>query len=61
MDFYSSRMPKKQRKQTMVEELLSDYSFLAKNKQRYTDIQIRESKTRRHQRNPMKRFSKNKK
>ncbi|XP_028301234.1 deoxynucleotidyltransferase terminal-interacting protein 2 [Gouania willdenowi] len=38
VDFYHSRMPKKARKRTMVEELLSDADFRQKNKRKYMDI-----------------------
>lgn len=37
-DFYSSRIPKKQRKATLVEELLADADFRKKNKQKCIDI-----------------------
>ncbi|XP_054645081.1 deoxynucleotidyltransferase terminal-interacting protein 2 [Dunckerocampus dactyliophorus] len=38
VDFYHSRLPKKQRKRTMVEELLADAEFRHKNKKKYQDI-----------------------
>nr|XP_057929846.1 deoxynucleotidyltransferase terminal-interacting protein 2 [Doryrhamphus excisus] len=38
VDFYHSRVPKKQRKRTMVEELLADAEFRHQNKKRYHDI-----------------------
>ena len=38
-EFYSSRISKKDRKLTMVEELLADSEFRRKNKRRYLDIQ----------------------
>ncbi|KAJ4428129.1 hypothetical protein ANN_24143 [Periplaneta americana] len=37
-DFYNSRIPKKQRKRTMVEELLADAEFKKYNKKRYKEI-----------------------
>jgi len=56
-DRYSSRMSNRERKQTMVDELLHDHEFLAKNKRRYTAIKAHEAQTRRRRVNPMKRFS----
>ncbi|KAM8875767.1 deoxynucleotidyltransferase terminal-interacting protein 2 [Spinachia spinachia] len=38
IDFYHSRVPKKQRKRTMVEELLSDAQFRQSNKRKYQHI-----------------------
>ncbi|TRY96026.1 hypothetical protein DNTS_006092 [Danionella cerebrum] len=38
VDFYHSRIPKKQRKQTIVEELLADAEFRSSNKRRYQEI-----------------------
>ncbi|XP_037106538.1 deoxynucleotidyltransferase terminal-interacting protein 2 isoform X4 [Syngnathus acus] len=38
IDFYHSRIPKKQRKRTMVEELLADAEFRSNNKKRYQSI-----------------------
>ncbi|XP_038649792.1 deoxynucleotidyltransferase terminal-interacting protein 2 [Scyliorhinus canicula] len=38
-DFYHSRIPKKQRKQTMVEELLADADFRRYNKRKYQQIE----------------------
>ncbi|KAL4219610.1 Deoxynucleotidyltransferase terminal-interacting protein 2 [Mactra antiquata] len=38
-DFYSSRIPKKQRKSTIVEELLADADFRSFNKRKYTEVQ----------------------
>ncbi|XP_029285508.1 deoxynucleotidyltransferase terminal-interacting protein 2 [Cottoperca gobio] len=38
VDFYHSRIPKKQRKRTMVEELLSDAEFRHNNKKKYQHI-----------------------
>ncbi|XP_017262654.1 deoxynucleotidyltransferase terminal-interacting protein 2 [Kryptolebias marmoratus] len=37
-DFYHSHVPKKERKRTMVEELLADAEFRQKNKKRYQQI-----------------------
>ncbi|KAI6652221.1 Deoxynucleotidyltransferase terminal-interacting protein 2-like [Oopsacas minuta] len=39
-EFYSSRLPKKARKSTMVEELLADAEFQRYNKTRFTKLQI---------------------
>ncbi|XP_016431100.1 deoxynucleotidyltransferase terminal-interacting protein 2-like isoform X2 [Sinocyclocheilus rhinocerous] len=38
VDFYSSRIPKKQRKRTIVEELLADAEFRSYNKKKYQEI-----------------------
>ncbi|XP_041064680.1 deoxynucleotidyltransferase terminal-interacting protein 2 [Carcharodon carcharias] len=38
VDFYHSRIPKKQRKRTMVEELLADVEFRRYNKKKYQQI-----------------------
>ncbi|XP_036969939.1 deoxynucleotidyltransferase terminal-interacting protein 2 [Acanthopagrus latus] len=38
VDFYHSRVPKKGRKRTMVEELLADAEFRQKNKKKYQQI-----------------------
>ncbi|XP_072245668.1 deoxynucleotidyltransferase terminal-interacting protein 2 isoform X2 [Leuresthes tenuis] len=38
VDFYHSRVPKKERKRTMVEELLADADFRHQNKKRYQHI-----------------------
>ncbi|XP_014889993.1 deoxynucleotidyltransferase terminal-interacting protein 2 [Poecilia latipinna] len=38
VDFYHSRVPKKERKRTMVEELLHDAEFRQKNKRKYQQI-----------------------
>ncbi|CAB3371506.1 Hypothetical predicted protein [Cloeon dipterum] len=37
-DFYHSRIPKKERKRTMVDELLADAEFQHKSKQKYKEI-----------------------
>uniref|UniRef100_A0AAX7VQA8 Fcf2 pre-rRNA processing C-terminal domain-containing protein n=1 Tax=Astatotilapia calliptera TaxID=8154 RepID=A0AAX7VQA8_ASTCA len=37
-DFYHSRIPKKERKRTIVEELLADAEFRQKNKKRYQHV-----------------------
>ncbi|XP_072500148.1 deoxynucleotidyltransferase terminal-interacting protein 2 isoform X2 [Notamacropus eugenii] len=39
-DFYHSRIPKKQRKRTIVEELLADSEFRRYNKRKYTEIMM---------------------
>ncbi|XP_050413260.1 deoxynucleotidyltransferase terminal-interacting protein 2 [Patella vulgata] len=38
-DFYSGRIPKKQRKQTIVDELLADAEFRTYNKRKFEEIQ----------------------
>ncbi|XP_052790177.1 deoxynucleotidyltransferase terminal-interacting protein 2-like [Mya arenaria] len=38
-DFYSSRIPKRQRKSTIVEELLADSQFRQYNKRKYEEVQ----------------------
>ncbi|XP_040040914.2 deoxynucleotidyltransferase terminal-interacting protein 2 [Gasterosteus aculeatus] len=40
VDFYHSRLPKKQRKRTMVEELLADAQFRQSNKLKYQHIMM---------------------
>lgn len=37
-DFYSSRIPKKERKQTLVEELLVNEDFKKYTKRKYKDV-----------------------
>lgn len=37
-DFYSGRIPKSQRKRTLVDELLADSSFRAYQKKKYKEI-----------------------
>ncbi|KAI6196753.1 hypothetical protein M3Y94_01146100 [Aphelenchoides besseyi] len=59
-DYYSSRIPQRERKQTMVDELMNDYAFLSKSKQRYSEAKAREALKRKRRINPMKKF-KNKK
>ncbi|CAG9536398.1 unnamed protein product [Cercopithifilaria johnstoni] len=46
-DFYSSRVPKKQRKRTIVEELLADADLQTKQRQKYQEIKAREAITKR--------------
>ncbi|KAG5864728.1 hypothetical protein JTB14_021824 [Gonioctena quinquepunctata] len=38
VDFYNDRIPKKQRKKTLVDELLSDAQFQKYNKRKYKEI-----------------------
>ena len=38
-EFYSSRISKKDRKRTLVDELLEDSEFRKKNKRKYLEIQ----------------------
>lgn len=40
-------MTRRERKKTMVEELMADHEMLAKNKRRYDEIMRRKSMTRR--------------
>ncbi|KFM61093.1 Deoxynucleotidyltransferase terminal-interacting protein 2, partial [Stegodyphus mimosarum] len=40
VDFYSSRVPKKQRKQTLVDELLADAEFRRYQKKKITEIEL---------------------
>uniref|UniRef100_A0A0R3RN61 Fcf2 domain-containing protein n=1 Tax=Elaeophora elaphi TaxID=1147741 RepID=A0A0R3RN61_9BILA len=58
-DFYSSRVPKKQRKRTIVEELLADTDLQTKQRQKYQEIKAREAVTKhgafRHSSYPKKR------
>uniref|UniRef100_A0A0M3HXD1 Fcf2 domain-containing protein n=1 Tax=Ascaris lumbricoides TaxID=6252 RepID=A0A0M3HXD1_ASCLU len=42
-DFYSSRIPKKQRKRTIVEELMADEEFQTKQKKKYDEIKAMEA------------------
>jgi len=37
-DFYNSRVPKKERKRTMVDELLADAEFQQRSKQKFKEI-----------------------
>ncbi|XP_046404032.1 deoxynucleotidyltransferase terminal-interacting protein 2 [Ischnura elegans] len=46
-DFYNSRVPKKQRKQTIVEELMADAEFKRYNKRKFKEI-IASSKAKSH-------------
>ncbi|KAK6103566.1 Fcf2 pre-rRNA processing family protein [Brugia pahangi] len=46
-DFYSSRVPKKQRKRTIVEELLADTDLQTKQRKKYQEIKAREAITKR--------------
>lgn len=55
-DFYSSRMPKKQRKATLTEELLADAEFRRYQKRKYNEIQMKQKEM-----GSWKRFRKNKK
>uniref|UniRef100_A0A2K6KIG7 Deoxynucleotidyltransferase terminal interacting protein 2 n=1 Tax=Rhinopithecus bieti TaxID=61621 RepID=A0A2K6KIG7_RHIBE len=43
-DFYHSRIPKKQRKRTIVEELLADSEFRRYNRRKYLEIMFRKKK-----------------
>jgi len=45
-DFYHARVPKKQRKQTLVEELLADAQFKQYNKKKYVEIKANQKRGR---------------
>ncbi|PSN49587.1 hypothetical protein C0J52_14219 [Blattella germanica] len=61
VDFYNSRLPKKQRKRTIVEELLADSDFKRYNKKRYTEIIEERRKTHFKAHNHAKKLKKRKK
>jgi len=44
-DFYSSRIPKKDRKRSMVDQLLADAEFRRRNKRKYLEIQEQRANT----------------
>lgn len=44
-DFYHSRIPKKDRKRTMVDELLADAEFQKRSKQKFKEIVQEKKKT----------------
>jgi len=46
-DYYSSRLTKRQRKRTLVEELMNDHELIARNKRRYDKIMAQKAKVRR--------------
>ncbi|XP_047442551.1 deoxynucleotidyltransferase terminal-interacting protein 2 [Mugil cephalus] len=54
VDFYHSRIPKKERKRTMMEELLQDAEFRHKNKKRYQQIMAEKAAQAAGKRNKMK-------
>lgn len=47
MDYYSSRMTKKERKNNMIEELMQDVELVAKTKKRYSQILQKKGQIRR--------------
>ncbi|MFH4975003.1 hypothetical protein AB6A40_001712 [Gnathostoma spinigerum] len=61
-DYYSSRLTKKERKRTIVEELIADNEFLAEQKRKYQEIKAMEAVTKRgafqHSSYPKKRRTK---
>ncbi|KAM4739357.1 deoxynucleotidyltransferase terminal-interacting protein 2 [Anableps anableps] len=57
-DFYHSRIPKKERKRTMVEELLNDAEFRQKNKRKYQQIIAEKAAQAAGKRNKKKKFHK---
>ena len=44
-DFYASRIPKKDRKRTLVDELLADADFQKRSKQKFQEIVQEKQKT----------------
>ncbi|XP_054909929.1 deoxynucleotidyltransferase terminal-interacting protein 2 isoform X2 [Poeciliopsis prolifica] len=58
VDFYHSRIPKKERKRTMVEELLHDAEFRQKNKRKYQQIIAEKAAQRAGKRSQKKKFRK---
>lgn len=45
VDYYSSRITKKERKRTIVEELLADAEFQKNNKKKYKEIMSQKQRT----------------
>ncbi|KAK3928118.1 Deoxynucleotidyltransferase terminal-interacting protein 2 [Frankliniella fusca] len=60
-DFYHSRIPKKDRKKTLVDELLADAEFQKSTKKRYKEIIAEKQKTHYKAHRQAKRLKKNKK
>jgi len=60
-DFYSGRVPKKQRKATLVDELLEDVEFRRYNKRKYEEIQAKQPRTYNKAYKHMKKLKKHKK
>lgn len=60
-DFYHARVPKKDRKQTMVEELLADAEFRRYNKKKYSEAMARQQRVSKKAMKHMKRLKKHKK
>lgn len=60
-DFYHARVPKKDRKQTMVEELLADAEFRRYNKKKYSEAMARQQRVSKKATKHMKRLKKHKK
>ncbi|KAE8742567.1 hypothetical protein FOCC_FOCC011861 [Frankliniella occidentalis] len=60
-DFYHSRIPMKDRKKTLVDELLADAEFQKSTKKRYKDIIAEKQKTHYKAHRQAKRLKKNKK
>lgn len=61
VDFYHSRIPKKERKKTLVDELLADQEFRQFNKRKYAEIQESKMRGRKGAFKHMKRLKKKKK
>lgn len=60
-DFYSARIPRRQQKQTLVDELLANDQFQKYHRKKYLELQSKfSSGTRRKQRIPLKKKFKNK-
>lgn len=60
-DFYHARVPKKDRKQTMVEELLADAEFRRYNKKKYNEAMARQQRVSKKATKHMKRLKRHKK
>lgn len=45
LDFYNNRLTKKERKKTLVDELLADAEFQKYNKRKYKEIMEQKQKT----------------
>lgn len=60
-DYYHNRVPKKERKKTIVEELLADAEFQKKSKKKYREIVAQRNKTHYKAHKMAKKLKKNKK
>ncbi|KAM7303494.1 deoxynucleotidyltransferase terminal-interacting protein 2 [Ixodes scapularis] len=59
-DFYHARVPKKDRKQTLVEELLADAQFRSFNKKKYQEAMAKQQRVSKKALKHMKRLKKRK-